>query len=114
MGDGSYVFANPVACHQIAEALALPVLVVIVNNGEWGAVRESVLGVYPDGHAARSNAMPLTGLAPVPDFVRVAEASRAWARRVETGAELPAALDAALRHVREERGLALLDVRVRP
>ena len=114
MGDGSYIFANPVACHQIAEALALPVLVVIVNNGEWGAVRESVLGIYPDGHAARSNAMPLTGLAPVPDFVRVAEASRAWARRVETGAELPAALDAALAHVREERTLALLDVRVRP
>ena len=25
MGDGSYMFANPVACHQIAEALALPV-----------------------------------------------------------------------------------------
>ena len=114
MGDGSYIFANPVACHQIAEALALPVLVVVVNNGEWGAVRESVLGIYPDGHAARSNAMPLTGLAPVPDFVRVAEASRAWARRVETGAELPAALDAALAHVREERTLALLDVRVRP
>ena len=60
MGDGSYIFANPVACHQIAEALALPVLVVIVNNGEWGAVRQSVLGIYPDGHAARTNAMPLT------------------------------------------------------
>jgi len=114
MGDGSYIFANPVACHQIAEALALPVLVVIVNNGEWGAVRQSVLGIYPDGHAARTNAMPLTGLAPVPDFVRVAEASRAWARRVETGADLPAVLDAALRHVREARTLALLDVRVRP
>src|SRR5690606_20095048 len=26
LGDGSYMFANPVACHQIAEALDLPVL----------------------------------------------------------------------------------------
>jgi acetolactate synthase-1/2/3 large subunit len=113
MGDGSYIFANPVACHQIAEALALPVLVVVVNNGEWGAVRQSVLGLYPNGHAARANEVPLTGLAPVPDFVRVAEASRAWARRVERGDALPAALAAALAHVRTERKLALLDVRVR-
>lgn len=114
MGDGSYMFSNPVACHQIAEALGLPILVIIVNNGEWGAVRQSVLGLYPDGHAARANAIPLTQLAPVPDFVRVAEASRAWARRVETGDELPDALTAALYHVRHTRALALLDVRVRP
>lgn len=114
MGDGSYMFANPVACHQIAEALSLPILVLIVNNGEWGAVRHSVLGVYPDGYAARSNTMPLTQLSPVPDFVRIAEASRAFALRVESGADLPAAIEEALGHIREKRTLALLDVRVRP
>ena len=114
MGDGSYVFANPVACHQIAEAFGLPVLVVVLNNSEWGAVRQSVLGLYPDGHAARANRMPLTSLTSSPDFAKVAEASRAWARRVEAGADLPDALAAALRHVREARTLALLDVRVRP
>ncbi|MEW9807914.1 thiamine pyrophosphate-requiring protein [Mesorhizobium sp. ZMM04-5] len=114
MGDGSYMFSNPVACHQVAEALELPVLVVVVNNAEWGAVRQSVLGVYPGGYAARSNAMPLTQLSPVPDFVKVAEASRAWARRVEDGPALGAALAEALDHVRNKRGLALLDVRVRP
>ena len=114
MGDGSYMFANPVACHQIAEALELPVLLVVVNNAEWGAVRQSVLGVYPDGYAAKTNAMPLTQLSPVPDFTKVAEASRAWARRVESGDDLPAALEEALEHIRTNRTLALLDVRVRP
>lgn len=114
MGDGSYMFANPVACHQIAEALELPILVMIVNNAEWGAVRQSVLGIYPDGYASRSNAMPLTQLSPVPDFTKVAEASRAWARRVEDGAALPGVLDEALDHIRTKKTLALLDVRVRP
>ena len=70
MGDGSYIFANPVACHQIAEALELPVLVIVLNNAEWGAVRQSVLGVYPDGYARAANAMPLTSLRPTPDFAR--------------------------------------------
>lgn len=114
MGDGSYMFANPVACHQIAEALELPILLIILNNAEWGAVRQSVLGVYPEGFAAKTNSMPLTQLSPVPDFVKVAEASRAWARRVEHGEDLPQALEGALAHIREKRTLALLDVRVRP
>ncbi len=103
MGDGSYIFANPVACHQIAEALSLPVLVIVLNNREWGAVRRSVLGIYPEGYAARANAMPLTSLSPTPDFVRIAKASRAWARRVEHGGDLPDVLEAAIRHVTKKK-----------
>lgn len=114
MGDGSYIFSNPVACHQIAEALELPLLVIVVNNAEWGAVRQSVLGIYPDGHAARTNRMPLTGLSPIPDFTKVAEASRAWARTVTDGASLEEALSDAIHHIETNRTLALLDVHVRP
>ncbi|CUA87687.1 Acetolactate synthase large subunit or other thiamine pyrophosphate-requiring enzyme [Chelatococcus sambhunathii] len=114
MGDGSYMFANPTVCHQIAEALALPVLVIVLNNEEWGAVRASVAGLYPGGHAARANEMPLTALKPSPDFTQTAAASRAWSRRVTDPAEVPAAIAAALTVVREERRQALLDIRVLP
>lgn len=113
MGDGSYMFANPVACHQIAEALDLPILLIILNNSEWAAVRHSVLDIYPDGYAAKANAMPLTGLSPIPDFVKVAEASRAYARKVTDGTMLSAALAEALEHIRTKRTLALLDVVIR-
>lgn len=114
MGDGSYVFSNPVACHQIAEALNLPVLILIVNNAEWGAVRQSVVGTYPDGYASKADAVPLTSLEPTPDFTKVAEASRAWAARVDKGEELPAVLQAAIEHIEKERTHALVEVRVRP
>ncbi|MCP1170670.1 thiamine pyrophosphate-dependent enzyme, partial [Limimaricola sp. ASW11-118] len=114
MGDGSYMFSNPTACHQIAEALELPLLILVLNNEEWGAVRASVTGLYPDGHASRANEMPLTALKPSPDFRRTAEASRAHARRVETASELPGALEEALRVVREERRCALLDIKILP
>lgn len=114
LGDGSYMFANPTVCHQIAEALALPVLVVILNNAEWGAVRGSVAGMYPQGYAARANDMPLTALTPSPDFAVTASASRAWSRTVTEPGELRAAIDAALAVVRGERRQALLNVRVLP
>ncbi|QDL94583.1 thiamine pyrophosphate-requiring protein (plasmid) [Paroceanicella profunda] len=113
MGDGSYMFANPTACHQIAEALELGILVLILNNEEWGAVRGSVVGLYPEGHAAKANEMPLTALKPSPDFCSTARASRAWARRVTEADALPGLLAEALEVTRSGR-LALLDIRILP
>jgi|TARA_A100001391_G_scaffold86805_1_gene57040 acetolactate synthase-1/2/3 large subunit len=113
MGDGSYMFANPVACHQIAEALELPLLVIIMNNAEWAAVRHSVLDIYPDGYASKTNQMPLTALSPIPDFIKVAEASRAYARRVENADALETELAGAIDHVSQKRTLALLDITIR-
>ncbi len=113
LGDGSYMFANPTACHQVAEALGIAIIVVILNNAEWGAVRQSVKGMYPDGSAARVNAMPLTGLSPVPDFTRTAQASRAWTASVTDEAALRGALTEAL-HQTGAGKLALIDVQILP
>lgn len=112
LGDGSYIFSNPVACHQVAEAMGLSLLVVVLNNAEWGAVRAGVLGLYPDGHAAKANRVPLTDLAPSPDFTAIAGASRAWARSADTPAEFAGALEEALAHVAANKGLALIEARV--
>ena len=112
MGDGSYMFANPTACHQIAESLQLPVLVVIMNNHSWGAVEASVTGHYPEGAAVKSNRMPLTSLEPMPDFCKVAEASRAWAKYVADPEQLDDAVSEALDVVRTERRCAVLDVQI--
>jgi acetolactate synthase-1/2/3 large subunit len=114
MGDGSYMFANPVACHQIAEAINLPVLVLVLNNREWGAVRKSVLGTYPDGYASRTNQMPLVSLDPTPDFTKVAAASRAWTAVVDAPGDLPNVLAAAIAHVTTTRRQALVEIRVAP
>ncbi len=110
MGDGSYMFSNPVVCHQIAESLRLPVLTIVLNNGEWGAVRESVVGLYPGGRASKANSVPLTSLRPSPDYVMVAKASRTWARRVEVAEQLEPALHAALQVVTDERRPAMVEV----
>jgi len=114
MGDGSYMFSNPVACHQIAEAMKLPVLVLVLNNSEWGAVRHSVLDVYPRGFASKTNKMPLVSLDPSPDFTKIAEASRAFTIKVEKGDDLPAALGRAIEHVRTRRTQALIEISIAP
>jgi acetolactate synthase-1/2/3 large subunit len=110
IGDGSYMFANPVACHQASEALQLPVLTIVFNNGIWNAVRKSTEAVYPDGHAVRANRMPLTSLEPAPRYEMIVEASGGYGERVEAAGELPAALRRALDAVTRDRRQALLNV----
>lgn len=112
MGDGSYMFANPVACHQVAEAHALPVITLVLNNEEWGAVRHSVSGLYKGGRASRSNDVPLTSLRPSPDFTKTAEASRAYTETVSEGADLPAALDRAIAVATQDRRQVLLNIAI--
>jgi acetolactate synthase I/II/III large subunit len=96
IGDGSYMFANPTACHLVAEAQGIAVVTLVLNNEEWGAVRHSVEGLYPEGHARSTNEVPLTSLRPSPDFALTAAASRAWTETVTHGADLPAALERAV------------------
>jgi acetolactate synthase-1/2/3 large subunit len=112
VGDGSYTFANPVACHQLAASLGLPVLTVVFDNQGWLAVRQATLAIYPQGHAARASEMPLTSLAPSPDYARVIAASGGHGERVDDPAGFPAALARALEVVRRERRQALVQVRL--
>jgi acetolactate synthase-1/2/3 large subunit len=100
VGDGSYMFANPVACHQTAAALDLPILTIVFNNGVWNAVRKSTRSYIPKGHAATVNDMPLSSLAPSPAYEKVAEASGGLGLAVDDVSELEGAIATALAAVK--------------
>ncbi|MGI9435109.1 MAG: thiamine pyrophosphate-requiring protein [Geminicoccaceae bacterium] len=110
VGDGSYMFANPIACHQVAEALDIPLLTIVFNNEVWNAVRKSTRAVYPKGHASRANRMPLSSLAPSPAYEKIVEASNGIGERIEEAAALPEALKRAVQLVMKERKQVLLNV----
>jgi acetolactate synthase I/II/III large subunit len=110
LGDGSYLFSNPVAVHHAATLHRLPVLFVVVNNAMWGAVRRATLGMYPQGEAARSNRPPFIDLDELPAFEQVVAASGGYGERVEDPAELPAAFARAFHAVNVEKRQALLNV----
>jgi acetolactate synthase-1/2/3 large subunit len=111
VGDGSYMFGNPTPFHFVSRAANLPTLTIICNNERWHAVDASTRVVYPDGEAAAADVMPLVELKPSPEFTKVAEASDAFARRVDEPGELRGAIEAALDAVSGGRQ-ALLDVRM--
>ena len=110
VGDGSYIFGAPTAAHFVARAHNLPVLFVVFNNRTWNAVKRAVQTHAKDGWAVKTDSMPLTRLEPAPDYEMICRASGGHGERVEDPADLAAALQRALRVVREEKRQALLNV----
>ena len=102
LGDGAYMFANPTACHFLAESQKLPVLTVIYNNALYGAVRRATLDMYGKGVAAEADGRLLAEL-PNPAFERIVEAHGGHGELVEHPAALPAALKRAAAAVRGGR-----------
>jgi acetolactate synthase-1/2/3 large subunit len=100
VGDGSYMFGNPLPYHYVGRAEKLPTLTIVANNMMWGAVRQSTLDVYPDGRAAKANVMPLTELRPSPDFEKVVETCGGRGEKVTSAADLLPALERSLDAVR--------------
>ncbi|MEM5544296.1 thiamine pyrophosphate-requiring protein [Sulfitobacter sp. AS92] len=112
VGDGSYMFANPIACHQVAQAQNLPILTIVLNNGSWDAVRISTLDIYPNGDASKANHVPMVPFMPTPAYGNIAAASGCYAETIENAEDLPTALERAMKVIRNERRQVLLDVKV--
>ncbi|MBI3077967.1 MAG: thiamine pyrophosphate-requiring protein [Deltaproteobacteria bacterium] len=111
-GDGSYVFASPVAAHWAAVQGGVPYLTVIYNNQCYNAVKFSIFEHFPQGWAARTGRFPGSDLSPAPDYAAIARACGLYAETVEEPQEVKAALERSRERVRAGQP-ALLNVLLR-
>ena len=110
VGDGAYMFGNPIPAHYVAKAEGLPILTVIFNNQMWGAVKRNTREVYPQGYAAKSNREPLTYFEAEMRFEKAVEVADGYGEQVSDPAELPKAIERALTSVTRDKRQALLNV----
>jgi acetolactate synthase-1/2/3 large subunit len=110
LGDGAYMFANPMVGHWVAANHKLPILTIVFNNSRYGAVRRATLSMFKDGAAGEDDGRTLADLGPSPAYEAMAQAQGAYAERVEKAADLPDALMRARDAVVNGRRQALLNV----
>lgn len=110
VGDGSYIFGSATASHMIAQAQGLPTLTIVWNNGIWNAVQSATRGLAPDGWAVKTDNFPVTTLHQPMNYEMICQAAGGYGERVEDPADVPAAIDRALKVVKQEKRQALLNV----
>ena len=110
LGDGAYVFSNPLVGHWVSQAQDLPIMIVLFNNSRYGAVRNSTLSMFKDGAAGQDDGRFMADLAPMPPFEAMVQAQGGHGERVDNAADLPAALARARDVVLKEKRQALVNV----
>jgi acetolactate synthase I/II/III large subunit len=110
LGDGAYMFANPMVAHWVSDVNKLPLLTIIFNNSRYGAVRGATMSMFKDGVAGQDQGRFMADLDPSPAFEKAVQMQGGHGERVENPADLPAALKRARDVVVNEKRQALLNV----
>ena len=110
VGDGSYIFSVPSACHLVSAMQQLPILVIVCDNGGWNSPQGATRNVHPKGWAVRTEHFPLTRFTVQPAYEMFAQAYGGYGVRVEKPSELPSALAQAMKVVKEEKRQAVVHV----
>jgi acetolactate synthase-1/2/3 large subunit len=110
VGDGTYMFNNPTACHLASQAYDLPMLTIVCNNAIWHASKAATQQVMPDGWAVSTGNFPLCELTPSPRYEKIVEAHDGYGEKVDDPQQVLPALQRALKVVKEEKRQAVLNV----
>jgi acetolactate synthase-1/2/3 large subunit len=110
LGDGAYMFSNPLVGHWVSDVHKLPILTIVFNNSLYGAVRGATMSMFKDGVAGEDGGRFMADLSPSPAFEAAVKAQGGHGERVEKASELPGALARARDVVVKEKRQALLNV----
>jgi acetolactate synthase-1/2/3 large subunit len=109
IGDGAFFYNPVIASFGAAQELALPLLVVLFNNGGYLSQKMDVVNEFPEGWAVRSKRFAGLSITPRPDYPALARAFGGHGEAVERPGELRAALLRGLDAVSKGK-LALVEV----
>lgn len=111
VGDGGFHFSTPTSVYATSQSYGLPIFTVVLDNGGWQAVKESVLRMHPKGVALQQDEFQSRLQGKHRHFEQVAQAFGAYGECVSEPDDVPAAIARCL-HALDEGRSALLNVQI--
>ncbi|MGD0794137.1 MAG: thiamine pyrophosphate-dependent enzyme [Dehalococcoidales bacterium] len=109
IGDGAFNYNPVLAGLGLGQEYNLPILIIILNNGGYMAMKKGYRTLYPQGWAASHDNFIGVDIKPAPDYVKIAEAFGAFAEKLTEPEKIQSALKRGLKQIAGGRA-ALLDV----
>ena len=88
VGDGSFIYGNPLAAFWTAAKYGIPTLTILINNGGYMSMKRSVDKFYPEGHSKKTNSYPGVRIDPQPDYIALTKALGAMAFRLDSNSDI--------------------------
>jgi acetolactate synthase-1/2/3 large subunit len=114
VGDGSFVFGEPLAALWASRMNQAPILVVIFNNGCYNATKTPLKNAYPQGYSVRGNRFVGVDLEPAPRYDLLGAVVGAVGERIEDPNDVLPALRRGLSRVRAGSPVILDVILTRP
>jgi len=109
IGDGAFNYNPVLAGLGLCQEYQMAILMVVMNNGGYVAMKRAHDRLYPQGFAARGGAYFGVDIAPAPEYARLAEPFGAYGEKIEKPEEIEPALRRCLDQIEKGRA-AILDV----
>lgn len=107
VGDGSFVFGEPLAALWASQMNQAPIVVVVFNNGCYNANKAPLVSAYPQGYSVQGRHFVGTDLAPAPRYDLLAAVVGAVGERIEDPDDVLPALQRAVDHTRAGKSVVL-------
>lgn len=95
VGDGAFLFAQPVAALQVAAEAHAPFMAIVLDNGGYYAAERPVRALFPDGASVALGDVMGTRWTAFPDLARLAEACHGIGFTISSTGEAASVLPAA-------------------
>ena len=106
IGDGAFNYNPVLAGLGLCQEYDMPILIVVMNNGGYMAMKSAHDLLYPEGYAARAGAYFGVDIAPAPEYAKLAAAFGAYGEKIERPEYIEQALGRGLAEMEREGPLS--------
>jgi len=109
VGDGALNYNPVVAGLGLCHEYDLPIMVVVLNNGGYMAMKYAHQRIYPEGDSVKSNTFLGTSISSGVDYCKIAQGFDAYTEKVTQPDQIEGAMTRAVEQLSKKR-LTLLNV----
>lgn len=112
-GDGSFIFANPVAGLYVAKRYSIPILQIVLNNRGYAAVKKNFQATYTEGWSKNIGKIVGVDFEESPDYAAISRACSCSGVTLDDPAKIEETLEEALVVVGKGQSV-VVDVKLEP
>jgi acetolactate synthase-1/2/3 large subunit len=110
MGDGAFNYNPVLPCFGFIQEYGTPIVIVVFDNGGYGAMQGSLLRHFPEGYGVKTGVQYAWKIGPTPNYAGIAREFGGHGEAVEAPEDLRSAIERAISKTKENNQFSLIHI----